>query len=115
MKYWKRAAIIFVGIDIFLLFVLIDEYYEFFIKDCRDAFPFHYCPWGGESMGWGWRNADVYLNGIASSGAVLLLFIPLAIYYLYHQNYKYAFGTALCPIILSWFGGILGHILYYYA
>ena len=44
MKYWKHAAIIFFGIDIFLLFILIDEYYEFFIKDCRDAFPFHYCP-----------------------------------------------------------------------
>lgn len=115
MKYWKRVAIIFVGIDIFLLFILIDEYYEFFIKDCRDAFPFHYCPWGGESMGWAWRNAEVYLGGIASLGAALLLFIPLAIYHLYRQNYKYAFWTALYPILLSWLSGILGHILYYYA
>lgn len=115
MKYWKRAAIIFIGIDISLLFVLIDEYYEFFIKDCRDAFPFHYCPWGGESMGWSWRNADVYLNGISSSGAVFLLFIPLAIYYLCNQNYKYAFWTALGPIIISWLSEILEYILYYYA
>ena len=115
MPKWKCGAIVFIGIDAFFVFALFHDYYEFFIKDCRDAFPFGYCPWGGEAMGWGWRNADVYLNGIASSGAVLLLFIPLAIYYLYNKNYKYAFWTALAPIIMSWISEFLERILHYYA
>ncbi|MCQ2582049.1 MAG: hypothetical protein MJ170_03665 [Alphaproteobacteria bacterium] len=115
MKFWKRGAIVFVGIDIILLFAQIDDYYEFFIKDCRDAFPFGHCPWGGEAMGWGWRNADVYLSGMASTGAILLFFIPLAIYCLCHQQYKYAFMAAISPIIISWLKGGLEYIMYYYA
>ena len=115
MKNWKRSAMIFIGFDIFLMLVLFDEYYEFFIKDCRDAFPFGYCPWGSESMGWGWRNADVYLNGIASSCANLLFFILLSLYCLRRQNYKVAFLLAAIPILIGWLRSIFEYILYYFA
>ena len=115
MSKWKRSEIIFIGLDIFLILVLIDEYYEFFIKDCRDAFPFGYCPWGGESMGWGWRSADVYLSGIASSCSIFLFFIPLALYCFHRQNYKLAFLSAISPILIGWLKSILEYILYYFS
>ena len=54
MQKWKRGTIICLGINILLLYGLLTDYYEFFIKECRDAFPFNYCPWGGESMGRTW-------------------------------------------------------------
>ena len=45
MQKWKRGTIICLGINILLLYGLLTDYYEFFIKECRDAFPFGYCPW----------------------------------------------------------------------
>ena len=44
MQKWKRGTIICLGINILLLYGLLTDYYEFFIKECRDAFPFNYCP-----------------------------------------------------------------------
>ena len=116
MKKWKRIAIIFIGIDIFLIFILISEYYEFFIKDCQDAFPFHYCPWGSESMGMAWRSADAYLTGIVSSCSILLFFVPVSLYYYFKQkNYKVSLLLAISPILISWLKVGLEYIFYYYA
>ena len=97
MPKWKCGAIVFICLDIFFIWVTVDEYYEFFIKDCRDAFPFGYCPWGGESMGWAWRSADAYLNGLIGGGCILLLFLPSAIYFYYNKR----FGLALCLALSS--------------
>ena len=47
MQKWKRGTIICLGINLLFLYGLFTDYYEFFIKKCRDAFPFGYCPWGG--------------------------------------------------------------------
>lgn len=115
MPKWKCGAIVFIGIDAFFVFALFHDYYEFFIKDCRDAFPFGYCPWGGEAMGWGWRSADVYLSGIASSCSIFLFFIPLALYCFYRQNYKNAFLSAIIPIIIKLITNVVEYILYHYA
>ena len=115
MQKWKRGTIICLGINILLLYGLLTDYYEFFIKECRDAFPFHYCPWGGESMGWAWRSADVYLTNLVSSCATLLFFIPVSLYFLYKKNYKAAFWIALSPTIISWTDSLLGTLLYHYA
>ncbi len=46
MQKWKCATIILNCLNAFLLFAGIHDYYEFFNKKCRDAFPFHYYPWG---------------------------------------------------------------------
>jgi hypothetical protein len=46
MQKWKRGTIICLGINLLFLYGLFTDYYEFFIKKCRDAFPFGYCPWG---------------------------------------------------------------------
>ena len=115
MQKWKRGTIICLGINILLLYGLLTDYYEFFIKECRDAFPFNYCPWGGESMGWAWRSADVYLTNLVSSCATLLFFIPVSLYFLYKKNYKVSFWLALSPIIISWTDSLLGALLYHYA
>ena len=115
MQKWKRGTIICLGINILLLYGLLTDYYEFFIKECRDAFPFNYCPWGGESMGWAWRSADVYLTNLVSSCATLLFFIPVSLYFLYKKNYKVSFWLALSPIIISWTDSLLGTLLYHYA
>lgn len=37
MQKWKRGTIICLGINILLLYGLLTDYYEFFIKKCRDA------------------------------------------------------------------------------
>ena len=115
MQKWKRVAIILNCLNVFLLFVGLYDYYDFFIKECRDAFPFNYCPWGGESMGWAWRSADVYLTNLVSSCATLLFFIPVSLYFLYKKNYKVSFWLALSPIIISWTDSLLGTLLYHYA
>ena len=115
MQKWKRVAIILNCLNMFLLFVGLYDYYDFFIKECRSAFPFHYCPWGGESMGWAWRSADVYLTNLVSSCAELLFFIPVSLYFLYKKNYKAAFWIALSPTIISWTDSLLGALLYHYA
>lgn len=115
MQKWKRGTIICLGINILLLYGLLTDYYEFFIKECRDAFPFNYCPWGGESMGWAWRSADVYLTNLVSSCATLLFFIPVSLYFLYKKNYKVSFWIALSPTIISWTDSLLGTLLYHYA
>ena len=115
MQKWKRIAIILNCLNVFLLFVGLYDYYDFFIKECHDAFPFRYCPWGGESMGWAWRSADVYLTNLVSSCATLLFFIPVSLYFLYKKNYKVSFWLALSPIIISWTDSLLGTLLYHYA
>ena len=46
MQNWKRGTIICLGINLVFLYGVFTDYYEFFIKKCRDAFPFGYCPWG---------------------------------------------------------------------
>ena len=115
MQKWKRVAIILNCLNVFLLFVGLYDYYDFFIKECRDAFPFNYCPWGGESMGWAWRSADVYLTNLVSSCTTLLFFIPVSLYFLYKKNYKVSFWLALSPTIISWTDSLLGTLLYHYA
>lgn len=62
MQKWKYAAIILIVLNALFAMCLIDDYYEVFIKDCRDMFSFSYCPWGAESLGNAWNTADVYWN-----------------------------------------------------
>ena len=115
MQKWKRGTIICLGINLLFLYGVFTDYYEFFIKKCRDAFPFGYCPWGGEAMGWAWRSADIYLNNLVSSCAILLFFIPMSLYCLHKKNYTASFMFALSPIIISLIDSLLGTLLYHYA
>ena len=101
MPKWKRGAIIFIFIDALFILMILDDYYEFFIKECRDAFPFGYCPWGAESMGWAWRSREAYLNGLISSSCVLSLFLLPAVYCYCKKMYGRAFGLAIAPLIIN--------------
>ena len=115
MQKWKRGTIICLGINLLFLYGLFTDYYEFFIKKCRDAFPFGYCPWGGEAMGWAWRSPDIYLTNLVSSCATLLFFIPISLYCFHKKNYTASFMLALSPIIISLIDSLLGTLLYHYA
>ena len=81
---------LFLLLNAFLIWVCADDYYEFFIKDCRDTFPFGYCPWGSESMGRGWRSANAYLTALIRHFIILCIFFILSIYNLYKKKYRLA-------------------------
>jgi len=104
---------LFLLLNIFLVLVTIDEYYEFFIKDCYDAFPFHHCPWGSESMGWGWRSANAYLGGLIRHFIVLCIFIVLSIYTLCKKKYHLAIWLIVLPIILLSIWSWTEYLLFY--
>lgn len=99
MQKWKCSAIIFIITNVLFTVCLVDDYYEVFIKDCRDMFPFSYCPWGAESLGNAWRTADAYWNSSVICLGVFSVFLSTAIYALYQKRY----GLALCLSIIPWF------------
>ena len=104
---------LFLLLNIFLVLVTIDEYYEFFIKDCYDAFPFHHCPWGSESMGWGRRSANAYLGGLIRHFIVLCIFVVLSIYTLCKKKYHLAIWLIVLPIIFLSIWSWTEYLLFY--
>jgi len=101
MHKWKGSAIIFLCLDGALILVGVDEYYEFFVKKCRDAFPFGYCPWGSESMGLAWRSADAYLAGLINGLCVLVFFLFVSLYCFYKKKYGWALFFSIVPLIIN--------------
>ena len=112
MPKWKRSAILFTTINILEIIGTIYDYYEFFIKECRDAFPFGYCPGGAESMGWAWRSRDAYLNSIIETCCVESVFLPLMFYAFYKKRYGLAFCFALGPCVIFWIRGLVEYLIY---
>ena len=104
---------LFLLLNAFLVFVCIDEYYEFFIKNCYDAFPFHYCPWGSESMGWGWRSANTYLSTLILHFIMLCAFCGFSIYNLYKKKYLLAFSLMILPVIILCIWSCIRYLLFY--
>ena len=104
---------LFLLLNAFLILVCIDEYYEFFIKDCRDAFPFGYCPWGGESMGWGWRSANAYLVALIRHFIILCMFFILSVYNLCKKKYRLALLLMTLPIIILSVWSWVEYLLFY--
>lgn len=99
MPKWKCSAIILIIVNTLFTLCLIDDYYKVFIKDCRDTFPFGYCPWGAESLGSAWRTANAYWNSSVTSLGVFGVFLFGAIYAFYKKRY----GLSLCLSIITWF------------
>ena len=99
MQKWKCAAIILIMLNALFAACLIDDYYEVFIKDCRDMFPFSYCLWGAESLGSAWRTADAYWNSSVIYIGVFSICLLAGIYALYQKRYAWA----LCLSIIPWF------------
>lgn len=104
---------LFLLLNAFLIWVCIDEYYEFFIKDCRGAFPFGYCPWGGESMGWGWRSANAYLSALIRHFIILCMFFILSVYNLHKKKYGLALLLMTLPVIILFVWSWLEYLLFY--
>ncbi len=109
MKHtWKKWAIIFTSLDIFYLGAAINDYYEFFIKECRDAFPFGYCPWGGESMGPTWETPELYLHILIINFIILGMMLCPSIYFMIKRQYKRSFIFSVTALLLcfvyNWWG-----------
>lgn len=104
---------LFLLLNTFFIWVCIDEYYEFFIKDCYDAFPFHHCPWGSESMGWGWRSANEYFGGLIRDFIVLCGSVVISIYALCKKKYHLAIWLIVLPIILLAIWSWIEYLLFY--
>lgn len=109
MQKWKCSAVIFIVVNALFTLCFIDDYYEVFIKDCRDAFPFGYCPWGAESLGSTWRTADAYWNSSVTCLGVFGVFLLAAIYALYQKRYGWALWLSITPwIILKIYSVVCG-------
>ena len=112
MPKWKRGAIFFIIVNILIILATLYDYYEFFIKECRDAFPFGYCPWGAESMGLAWRSRDAYLNNIRETWCIEAVFLPLMFYAFYKKRYGFAFCFALGLCAIFWIQDLIEHLLH---
>lgn len=104
---------LFLLLNVFLIWVCADEYYEFFIKSCRDAFPFGYCPWGAESMGWGWRSANAYLAALIRHFIILCTFFILSVYNLHKKKYGLALLLMVLPVIIFLICNLIEYLLFY--
>jgi len=101
MPKWKCGATIVIIVNTLLAVCLIDDYYEVFIKECRDAFPFGYCPWGAESLGPAWRSPDAYWNTSVTCLGLLVLFLLAAVYAYHRRRYGCALFLAVAPLIIN--------------
>lgn len=104
---------LFLLLNAFLVWATIDVYYDFFIKDCYDIFPFHYCPWGAESMGWRWRSANAYMDYLIRHFVVVCTFSGLSIYNLYRKKYRLAILLMVLPSVILFLWTWIESLLFY--
>ncbi len=100
MQKWKCSAVIFIIVNVLFTLCFIDDYYEVFIKDCRDMFPFNYCPWGAESLGYAWSAADVYWISSIMCLVLFCVFLFGAVYAYCCKRYSWALYLSMAPWVI---------------